>query len=84
MSEGPLLTIRQVAERLNISAPTVGQLLRVGLLPGVRIGRVWRVPRDDLARFLAEARQSGGVPSAWPPRADRSPKGGARRQRAAR
>jgi excisionase family DNA binding protein len=84
MSEDPLLTIRQVAERLNISAPTVGQLLRVGLLPGVRIGRVWRVPRDDLARFLAEARQLGGVPSVWPPRADRTPKGGPRRQRAAR
>lgn len=83
MPEDSLLTIPEVAERLHVSPQTVGQLLRVGLLPAIKLGRIWRVAPTDLDDFIAEARRTGSVPKAWPGRADRTPKGGPRRRRVA-
>lgn len=53
--EDPLLTPGQVASLLQISPGTVSRLLRIGRLPGVKLGRQWRIRRDDLDRYLGPA-----------------------------
>ncbi len=45
----PLLTVRQAATALSICPESVKRLLRVGKLPGRRVGGVWRVEPSALA-----------------------------------
>jgi len=64
-----LLTIAQVAKHLQVSVATVRRLIDAGELRGVRVGRLWRVPKaavgeylggdDPLAVLEALARQGG-------------------------
>lgn len=56
-----MLTVRQVAERLNISRNTVIRMIARGELPGARklggpgTGRKeWRIPTEDIDRYLGE------------------------------
>ncbi len=53
-----LLTLRQVAERLQINERDIGQLLRNGYLPGYKLGRGWRISPGDLNSFI---RKHGNV-----------------------
>jgi excisionase family DNA binding protein len=53
-----LLEVHEVGFRLNISAEAVRRLLRAGKLPGVHIGSMWRVDRDDLQDFLTRRARS--------------------------
>ena len=46
------LTPYGVAYELALSLTTVYNLLRAGKLPGVKIGRSWRIPRDALERVI--------------------------------
>lgn len=48
----PLLTIPEVAERLNISTSRAWQLAQRGELPVIRIGRSVRVSEEGLAAFV--------------------------------
>ena len=50
--EAQLLTPNQVAERLQLSVRTVYAWLRDGRLPGIRLGRRWRVSEEGLACHL--------------------------------
>lgn len=52
-------TPEEVAELLRVSAAAIQRLLRRGELPGVRIGKIWRVEDADLQRWLRRRR--------WPP-----------------
>lgn len=53
MDERPdVLTVSEVARLLRVATRTVYVLLEQGKLHGVKIGRVWRVPRDEVDRFL--------------------------------
>ncbi len=55
-----LLTVKDVAERLNVSASCVYQLVESGRLPHHRIGLgrgAIRFSEDDIAGFLHECRQ---------------------------
>lgn len=54
MSEKRLWSIREAANFLNVPAPTVRQLLAEGRLPGVKIGKHWRIDPDDLRAWLEE------------------------------
>ena len=47
-----LLRPEEVARKLNISTRSVLRLLYEGKLRGAKIGRVWRVDRASLNRFL--------------------------------
>lgn len=47
-----MLTVRQVAERLNTTCQSVWLMLRGGMLRGVKFGRQWRVREQDLADYL--------------------------------
>ncbi len=46
-----LLTPAQVAERLQITERTVYGWLRSGRLHGLKMGRRWRIPEENLAAF---------------------------------
>ena len=57
MSDQPgrtrFLTVLEVAEVMRVSKMTVYRLLHSGELPGVRVGRSFRVPQDALDHYLA-------------------------------
>jgi excisionase family DNA binding protein len=53
MGTEPLgLTIRQLAEHLQVHEQTARQLVREGRIRSVRVGRRHVVPRAELQRFL--------------------------------
>lgn len=51
-----LLTVDQVAERLQLRPNTIRIYLRDGRLPALKAGRVWRVRESDLLEFIARDR----------------------------
>ena len=48
-----LLTCEEAAAHLRLHVRTVGRLLTQGTLPGVKVGRQWRLRRADLEAYLA-------------------------------
>jgi excisionase family DNA binding protein len=46
------LTLKQVAEVLQLTPRTVYSYLRSGLLPGAKVGKQWRVLEDDLTESI--------------------------------
>jgi excisionase family DNA binding protein len=56
MIDEPLLTVRQVAERLQVNPVTVHRWLRAGRMRGSllsdRMG--WRIPESEVRRLLAQ------------------------------
>ncbi|GGM36033.1 DNA-binding protein [Paraliobacillus quinghaiensis] len=50
--EREIMTITQVAEYLQLSEMTTYKLVQEGKIPGFKIGRHWRVKRDDLDEFI--------------------------------
>ncbi len=57
-----LLTVEQVAERLQVNEQTIRRWLREGELTGVPFGgrTGWRVSEDDLRAFLDRRRMAEG------------------------
>ncbi len=55
-----LVTVREAAGFLRISARTVYRLIESGQIEAVRIGKQWRIPLGDLPGFEA------GAPKASP------------------
>lgn len=53
------LTVKAVAELLNVSQPTVRSYIRQGLLPSLELGGCRRILRSDLEAFLADHRCFG-------------------------
>ena len=47
-----IMTLPEVAEYLKISEVTTYKMMQNGKLPAVKIGRSWRVKRDDLKQFI--------------------------------
>ena len=48
------LLVRELAEELRIPLSRAYELLRKGVIPGIRLGRQIRVSREALDQFLAE------------------------------
>ena len=48
-----ILTVEQVAEKLQVKPLTVREYLRKGKIPGRKLGRSWRVVESELERFLS-------------------------------
>ncbi len=61
------LTVAEVAEVMRVSRMTVYRLLHSGELPGVRVGRSFRVPQAALDGYL----RSSALPTAEAPDEDR-------------
>jgi excisionase family DNA binding protein len=51
LNEPALLSVEQVAEQLGLHVRTVRAYLRSGRLKGVRIGKQYRIAREDLAQL---------------------------------
>jgi excisionase family DNA binding protein len=49
------LTIQQAAEYLKISVPTIRKYVRLKKLPSYRHGRIIRLQKDDLDKFLSKS-----------------------------
>jgi excisionase family DNA binding protein len=68
-----LLTLVEAAAYLRVHPRTMSRLLQQRLVPGVRIGRQWRVRKTDLdAYFTAAMRNDSAGPSDSPPNDDPS------------
>ncbi len=52
LMEPEIMTISQVAKYLQISEMTTYKLVQEGKLPGFKIGRHWRVRRNDLDEHI--------------------------------
>lgn len=53
---GKLLTIKEVAERLSVSEPTIYRLINRGELPTVKIGRALRFDEADIEAYIRKAK----------------------------
>ncbi len=58
-----LLTTKEVAEILNLTAGRVRQLAQRGLLHGRHVGRDWVFERDHVRQFAAMPRRKSGRPA---------------------
>ncbi len=56
MSNAPLLTVPEVADRLNLNFQHVWRMVNAGKIPSYRIGRSRRVSQDDLDAYLEACR----------------------------
>jgi excisionase family DNA binding protein len=50
--EAALLTIAQVAERFSVSERTVWRLISTGELVAIRLGRLIRIPVENLNAYI--------------------------------
>jgi excisionase family DNA binding protein len=66
------LTVSQIANRLQMSPQAVRDWIEKGLLRGIRVRKVWRVPRAEFERLLASL-ESGPATAAggWEEKARR-------------
>ncbi|HET6781613.1 MAG TPA: helix-turn-helix domain-containing protein [bacterium] len=55
-AEREILTVEQAAEHLQIHKVTVYKYIRAGLLPAVKLGKVYRIYRKDVEALLATLR----------------------------
>jgi excisionase family DNA binding protein len=58
-----LLTLAEAAAYLRVHRRTMTRLLRQGVVPGVKIGRQWRVRKADLEALLARTSEASGSKS---------------------
>ncbi len=52
-----IMTISQVAEYFQISEMTTYKLVQEGSIPGFKLGRNWRIKRDDLDEFIEKLKR---------------------------
>jgi excisionase family DNA binding protein len=65
-----LLTAREIQEAINVDKSTVYRMAEDGRLPGVKVGRQWRFPADQVAATLGIDIASRSRPT--PPDTERS------------
>jgi excisionase family DNA binding protein len=56
-----LLSAEEVAEYFGVGKVTVYRWCKEGRIPSLKIGKHWRVRREDLEDFLKEAEESKGA-----------------------
>ena len=59
-TEHELLTVNEVADLLRVSNMTVYRLIKSNDLGSVRVGKSYRIRRDDIDRFLAQRYTEAG------------------------
>lgn len=57
--QNELWTVKEVATYLRMGRVTVWRWCQQGVIPAVRMGRSWRIRRDDVIAFVGK--------SNWPP-----------------
>ena len=56
LTEFEMIDVPDVMRVLRLSRTMVYDLLRAGVLPGVKIGATWRIPVGDFRRYLEASR----------------------------
>jgi excisionase family DNA binding protein len=54
MKTDEILTLKQVAEYLQLSPLTVYRLTKRGILPGVKLGNQWRYWKKNIEKIMKE------------------------------
>lgn len=54
-------TTEQVAKILQVHPFTILKFIREGKLPGIKLGRVYRIKESEVSRFLEERSVGGGA-----------------------
>ena len=54
------LTVAEVAATLRVSTMTVYRLIKSGDLPAVRVGKSYRLPGEEVDRYLARGYTEAG------------------------
>lgn len=49
-----MITIDQIAKELEISRTTARNLVINGVIPSIKIGKIYRVRKEDFLQFLQE------------------------------
>jgi excisionase family DNA binding protein len=66
------LSVSHIAGRLNISSQAVRDWIEEGILPGIRVRKVWRVRREDFEQLLASLEAGRAAPAGiWEERTPR-------------
>jgi excisionase family DNA binding protein len=52
--EEPLLTVGEVAQIMRVSNMTVYRLIKSGQLAAIRVGKNYRIRRNDVQRYLTD------------------------------
>jgi excisionase family DNA binding protein len=52
LQRNELLTVKEVADYLRVGRVTVWRWCKEGTIPACRVGRNWRIPRDDFLDLL--------------------------------
>jgi excisionase family DNA binding protein len=47
-----MLTAWETGQRLRLSKPTIIKLLNNGIIPGFKVGHVWRIPEAKLDALM--------------------------------
>ncbi|WP_106297368.1 helix-turn-helix domain-containing protein [Knoellia remsis] len=55
LGEVRFLTVAEVASIMRVSKMTVYRMVHGGELPAVRVGRSFRVPEDEVQKYLRES-----------------------------
>ncbi len=55
------LAVREVAKRLKLHPETIVRYIRQGELPALKFGRVWRMERKEVDKFIEEIKQKKDV-----------------------
>jgi|UniRef100_A0A7C3YTJ0 excisionase family DNA binding protein len=54
MKEKEIMTVKQVAEYLQMDEHTVYKLARAGLIPSLKIAGQWRFKKDVIDKWISE------------------------------
>ena len=60
--QNELLTVKEVAAYLRVSRVTVWRWCQHGTIPAARVGRNWRIHRDDLLHLLERPQSPSSAP----------------------
>ncbi len=56
-STSEIMTVTEVADYLKISEVTTYKLVQKGVIPSFKVGRHWRVKREDLSEFIEKQKR---------------------------
>ena len=64
--ESEFVTVSQIAKRLSMSPQTIRAWIEDGMLPAIRVRKVWRVRRHDFEQLLTSLEGGPAAPAgAW-------------------
>ncbi len=64
--EPEFVTVSQIAKRLSMSPQTIRMWIEDGMLPAIRVRKVWRIRRHDFEQLLASLEGGPAAPAgAW-------------------